>query len=203
MIEHAHTNGNGEAAINPLGTPGTVSTVTISAGVPTGGSGTVSTLDNIFDATGGPASIKGASSGAAVATDKALVVTLRDVNANGPPAGLPSAGPAGSAPVVPADQYAQYEVVAAGVTTAQTLGLTGATGDYLAGVLVFPSLASCSAVAIIDNATTIGTFPGGGTTALTDLKPFLIPVGLYSVSGPWKITTGASGVSVVGIGKFT
>jgi hypothetical protein len=30
----------------------------------------------------------------------------------------------------------------------------------------------------------------------------MIPIGLYSVSGAWKITTGAS-VTAVGIGKFT
>lgn len=186
------------ATVTPLSTPGTVPLVTITAGVPTGpaGSGTVSTLDNVFDVTGGPVTIKAGNSGSAnPTTDKALVVTLRDVNANGP------ASPANSAPVVPADQYAQYETVAASAT-AQALGATGATGDYLAGVLVFPGTAGCGVVTILDNAVTIGTFPGGGTTALSDLKPFLIPVGLFSVSGAWKITTGLN-VTCVGIGRFT
>jgi hypothetical protein len=109
--------------------------------------------------------------------------------------------PAASEPVVPADQYAQYETVAASAS-AQSLGASGATGDYLAGVLVFPGTAACGVVTILDNAITIGTFAGGGTTALADLKPFLIPVGLFSVSGAWKITTGAN-VTAVGIGKFT
>lgn len=124
-------------------------------------------------------------------------------------AGTPSAqvvsvqGVAGgtSQPVTPADQYAQYETVAASAT-AQALGATGATGDYLAGVLVFPATAGCGVVTILDNTTTIGTFPGGGTTALADLRPFMIPVGLFSVSGAWKVTTGAN-VAAVGIGKFT
>lgn len=99
------------------------------------------------------------------------------------------------------DIFSQYETVAASAT-AQALGATGATGDYLAGVLVFPGTAGCGVVTILDNATTIGTFAGGGTTALPSLVPFMIPVGLYSVSGAWKITTGAN-VTAVGIGKFT
>jgi len=99
------------------------------------------------------------------------------------------------------DIFSQYETVAASAS-AQVMGATGATGDYLAGVLVFPGTAACGVVTILDNAVTIGTFAGGGTTALGDLKPFLIPVGLYSVSGAWKITTGAN-VTAVGIGKFT
>lgn len=59
----------------PAGTPGTVPLVTITAGVPTAGSGTVSTLDNIFDATNGPIAVKAASV-APVATDKAIVVAM-------------------------------------------------------------------------------------------------------------------------------
>lgn len=99
------------------------------------------------------------------------------------------------------DIFSQYETVAAS-QTAQAMGATGATGDYLAGVLVFPGTSGCGVVTILDNATTIGTFAGGGTTALADLKPFMVPVGLYSTSGAWKITTGAN-VTAVGIGKFT
>lgn len=151
-----------------------------------------------------------AASTAPVATDPAVVVAIspNSVNANG------QATMANSAPVVIAsnqsaistnattvDPYSQYETVAASAT-AQALGATGATGDYLAGVLVFPATSGCGVVTILDNATTIGTFAGGGTTALADLKPFLIPVGLFSVSGAWKITTGAN-VAVVGIGRFT
>lgn len=107
---------------------------------------------------------------------------------------LASDSPAGS------DPYAQYETVAASQTD-QVLGATGGTGDYLAGVLVFPGTAGCGVVTIKDNTTTIGTFAGGGTTALPSLVPFMIPVGLFSVSGAWKITTGAN-VTAVGIGKF-
>lgn len=52
-----------------------LTSVTVTAGVPTAGSGTVSTLDGIVDATNGPVAIKAAST-APVAADKALVVAL-------------------------------------------------------------------------------------------------------------------------------
>lgn len=196
--------------------------------------------------------IKAASSGPPAATDLALVVSIRDVNANigtnadAIAAAATSVAPVGNfnfgfngttwdrlqvdgsknlkvaatatlaaetskvigtvnisaaQPITPVDQYSQYETVAAS-QTAQAMGATGATGDYLAGVLVFPATAGCGVVTILDNATTIGTFPGGGTTALPSLVPFMIPVGLFSVSGAWKITTGAN-VAAVGVGKFT
>lgn len=99
------------------------------------------------------------------------------------------------------DIFGQYEIVAAGVT-AQAMGATGATGDYLAYVIVFPGTAGCGVVTILDNATAWGTFVGGGTTALPSLVPFRIDVGAYSVSGAWKITTGTN-VTAVGVGKFT
>lgn len=165
-------------------------------------------LAKISDGTNA-AAIKAAST-APVATDPALVVAIspNSVNANG------QTTMAASAPVVIAsnqssipvaattvDPYSQYETVAASAT-AQVLGATGGTGDYLAGVLVFPGTAACGVVTILDNATTIGTFPGGGTTALPSLVPFMIPLGLFSVSGAWKITTGAN-VTAVGVGKFT
>jgi hypothetical protein len=57
-------------------------------------------------------------------------------------------------------------------------------------------------VTILDNSTAIYSFPGGGTTALTTLIPFSIPIAAVSKTGAWKITTGAN-VSVVCVGKFT
>lgn len=155
------------------------------------------------------AAIKAAST-APAATDPALVVAIspNTQNANG------QATMANSTPVVIAsnqatfpvtatgvDQYGQYETVAAS-QTAQVLGATGATGDYLAYVTVFPGTAACGVVTILDNASTWGTFAGGGTTALPSLVPFRIDVGAFSTSGAWKITTGAN-VTCTGVGKFT
>ena len=93
-----------------------------------------------------------------------------------------------------------YETVAAS-QTAQSLGATGATGDYIAGVLVVPATLSPGNVLLLDNATSITIFVGGADSILT-LHPFFIPIGAYSVSGAWKITTG-SNVSCIGVGRFT
>lgn len=99
-----------------------------------------------------------------------------------------------------ADQYSEYETVAAS-QTAQVLGVTGGTGDYVAGLLVVPATTSPGQVLILDNATSITLFTGGASS-VSNLVPFLIPLGLVSVSGAWKVTTGAN-VSVIGIGNFT
>jgi hypothetical protein len=94
----------------------------------------------------------------------------------------------------------EYETVAASQTQ-QILGASGATSDYLAGVLVIPATTSPGNVIIVDNATSITVFTGG-TSSVSNLVPFWIELGIRSVSGAWKITTGAN-VSVIGIGNFT
>ena len=94
----------------------------------------------------------------------------------------------------------EYETVAAG-QTAQVLGATGATGDFLAGLLVVPATTSPGNVLLLDNATSITVFTGGASS-VSNLVPFFIPIGANSVSGAWKVTTGTN-VSVVGIGNFT
>lgn len=94
----------------------------------------------------------------------------------------------------------EYETVAASQTE-QTLGATGATGDYIAGVLVIPATTSPGNVLLLDNATSITIF-AGGANSVSNLVPFFIPLGMTSVSGAWKLTTGAN-VSCIGIGDFT
>ena len=93
-----------------------------------------------------------------------------------------------------------YETVAAGVT-AQALGATGEKGDYIFGLLIIPAVAACGIVTLLDGATSIPVFVGGGTTALPSCIPFFVPLGLRSQSGAWQITTGAD-VSVIAIGNF-
>lgn len=94
----------------------------------------------------------------------------------------------------------KYETVAAS-QTAQVMGSTGATGDYISGVLVIPATTSPGNVLLLDNATSITVFTGGATS-VSNLVPFFIPLGMFSVSGAWKLTTGAN-VSCIGIGNFT
>jgi hypothetical protein len=94
-----------------------------------------------------------------------------------------------------------YETVAAG-QTAQVLGTAGATGDFIAGVLIIPAVAAAGVVTLLDGSTSIPLFVGGGTTALPNLMPVYVPLNLFSVGGPWKITTGAN-VSCIASGSFT
>jgi hypothetical protein len=141
------------------------------------------------------------------ATDYALVVGIHpdSVNANG------QTTMANSAPVVPASNWTgsvaltnfgagEYETVAAS-QTAQVLGATGATGDYISGILVIPATTTPGVVTLLDNATSIPVFVGGASS-VSNLVPFFISLGMISVSGAWKITTGAN-VSCIGIGNFT
>jgi hypothetical protein len=94
----------------------------------------------------------------------------------------------------------EYETVAAS-QTAQTIGPTGATGDYISHILVIPATTSPGNVLLLDNATSITVF-AGGASSVSNLVPFAIPLGMKSVSGAWKITTGAN-VSCIAVGDFT
>ncbi len=94
----------------------------------------------------------------------------------------------------------EYETVAAS-QTAQALGATGAIGDYISGVLVIPATTTPGVVTLLDNAISIPLFVGGASS-VSNLVPFFIPLGMISVSGAWKLTTGAN-VSCIGIGNFT
>lgn len=94
----------------------------------------------------------------------------------------------------------EYETVAAS-QTAQVLGPTGAVGDSIVGLLVIPATTSPGLVTLLDGATSIPVFVGGANS-VSNLIPFFIPLGMKSVSGAWKVTTGAD-VSVIGIGRFT
>lgn len=93
----------------------------------------------------------------------------------------------------------EYETVAASQTD-QALGATGAAGDYLEGLVCVVATAATAAVSIKDGAgSAISVFPnspGGG------VGTYPVPLGLRSLAGAWKVTTGA-GVSVIAIGNFT
>lgn len=122
--------------------------------------------------------------------DILLAVSLAD-----PVTGLQSGTTAN--PVNTVGNGTKYKTVAAS-QTATVLGATGATGDLLSGLLIIPATTTPGLVTILDNATSIPVFVGGTTT----VQPFFIPLGIKSVSGAWKVTTGAS-VSVIAVGNFT
>lgn len=93
-----------------------------------------------------------------------------------------------------------YETVAA-LQSDQSLGATGAAGDYLAGLLIVPATTSPGAVSIKDGAGSAITVFAGGSFSVSNLVPFFVPLGIKSLSGAWKVTTGAN-VSAIGIGNF-
>lgn len=97
-------------------------------------------------------------------------------------------------------QAVTYETVAAS-QTAQVIGPTGAAGDYIKRLIIIPASVSPGVVTLLDNATSINILPGG-TNSLTELKPIVVDLDMFSVSGAFKITTGAS-VSVIAVGVFT
>jgi hypothetical protein len=101
------------------------------------------------------------------------------------------------------DKFAtgSYETVAASQTD-QALGATGATGDFLLGVLIIPATVSPGAVSIKDGSGSAITIFTGGTTSVSNLVPFFVTLGIKSTGGAWKVTTGAN-VSAIGVGKFT
>jgi len=92
----------------------------------------------------------------------------------------------------------EYETVAASQTD-QVLGATGGTGDYLSHIVIQPTTTAAGTCTVKDNTTVIYTFTTG---TLADLRPIIVPFGLFSVSGAWNVTTGAN-VAVIGCGDFT
>jgi hypothetical protein len=98
---------------------------------------------------------------------------------------------------------AKYQTIAASQTnTALTGGGGGATGDYLAGVLIVPATTSPGAVSIKDGAGTAVTIFAGGASSVGSLVPFFVPLGIKSTGGAWGVATGAN-VSVIAAGNFT
>lgn len=92
-----------------------------------------------------------------------------------------------------------YETVAAGQSD-QSLGATGAAGDWLRGLLIVPGTTSAGTVSIKDGAGgAINVFVTG---TLADLKPIWVPLWIKSTGGAWKVTTGAD-VTVIAVGNFT
>ena len=89
-----------------------------------------------------------------------------------------------------------YETIAAS-QTAQSLGTTGAKGDYLHRLIITVTTAATSTVTLIDNATSIVI-----TAANTPIGVYSVEFNAASVSGAWKVTTGA-GASVIAVGIFT
>ena len=90
----------------------------------------------------------------------------------------------------------RYETVAAS-QTAQVLGTAGSVGDFVGRLVITVGTAATSTVTLLDNATAIPIM-----AANTAIGVYTVELGMRSVSGPWKITTGA-GATVIAIGAFS
>tara|TARA_R110000868_G_scaffold247991_1_gene504337 strand:+ start:431 stop:742 length:312 start_codon:yes stop_codon:yes gene_type:complete len=91
-----------------------------------------------------------------------------------------------------------YETVAAS-QTAQVLGGTGATGDYVHRLIISVVTVASAGVTLLDGGTSIVLLTGAATVVP---GVYTVELGMRSVSGPWKITTGA-GATVVAVGRFS
>jgi hypothetical protein len=89
-----------------------------------------------------------------------------------------------------------YEHVAAS-QTAQVLGTTGATGDYLHRLVITVGTAATSTVSLLDNTTSHVL-----VAANTAIGVYSIEINTFSKNGAWKVTTGA-GAEVIAVGNFT
>ena len=94
-----------------------------------------------------------------------------------------------------------YETIAASQTD-RVIGATGATGDYISGVLVIPATLSPGPISIKDGGGSAITIFTGGASSITSLHAFFIPLGIKSTAGAWSVTTGAN-VSAIASGSFT
>src|SRR4051812_46941121 len=148
---------------------------------------------------------------AAAAASRPVALSTEDVAALSP---VGRAAAAASRPVVLSTEdlaalslssltavMSKYETVAASQTD-QALGPTGATGDYLAHVLIVPATTSPGAVSIKDGGGSAVTIFTGGATSVSNLVPFSVALGIKSTAGAWKVTTGVA-VSAIGVGNFT
>lgn len=94
----------------------------------------------------------------------------------------------------------EYETVA--TSTTATLGTTGATGDFLAGVLIIPGTTSPGKVQIKDGSNTAVDIFTGGASSVSNLVPFYVPIGANSTAGAWQVIT-LTNATAVGFGNFT
>lgn len=97
-------------------------------------------------------------------------------------------------------QSIKYETVAASAT-AQALGATGSTGDFIQRLIIIPATVSPGTVALLDGTTSISILTGGANS-LTEIKPIVVELGMRSTVGAWKVTTGTA-VSCIGVGLFS
>src|SRR6185437_13817014 len=95
-----------------------------------------------------------------------------------------------SGSVAAKQDYQDFAASTASTAVKGQAGASGAAGDWIDFIEVFPETTAAGAVTLQDGTNTAVTvWAGGGTTALTSLIPFTIPVRANSHNGAWKVTT--------------
>jgi hypothetical protein len=94
----------------------------------------------------------------------------------------------------------EYETVAAS-QTAQVIGSGDGSGQFISHLVIVPATTSPGAVSLTDGSGSAVTVFTGGADSVSSLLPAVVPLGMDSASGPWKVTTGAN-VSVIAVGDF-
>lgn len=130
-----------------------------------------------------------------------LPVYYPDANVNGPATRANSVSITFATDEVPLKTIngaAAYEIVGPSVTD-QVLGSTGGNGDQLSHLVFNPATTTPGNVVVKDGSTTLFTFAFG---TLANTLPFTLFLGINSVNGGFKISTGLN-MTVGGVGKFT
>lgn len=94
------------------------------------------------------------------------------------------------------DYRVSYETVAASQSD-QVIGPNGAVGDILEQLIITVATAATGTVSIKDGSGSAIPI----TAANTPIGVYSVELGAKSVSGAWKVTTGA-GATAVAVGRF-
>jgi len=87
-------------------------------------------------------------------------------------------------------KYVDVAASQTGAAIKTTSASTGAVGDYIDNVVIFPETTGAGTIALLDGSTSVNIFVTG---TLSDLKPLVVPIRARAVnSGGWSITTGAN-----------
>lgn len=90
------------------------------------------------------------------------------------------------------DGIGDYEAISTS-SASIVLGTTGAAGDYLGKLICVVEATASAVVQVHDGSETFTVLRNG-----TNVGTYVVPLGIKSVSGSWKVTTGTSRVLAIG-----
>lgn len=93
------------------------------------------------------------------------------------------------------DGVGDYELVDASAASA-VLGTNGAVGDYIGRMICVVASSTSSSVRLHDGSTTLTVLPNGQSPGT-----YVVPLGIKSTSGGWRVTTGTG--TAIAVGAFS